>query len=197
MPTEPNLLESLTRRYGHVEPEALSAVLCPLWIPIRSIDRTVDKLPGQNHYRASFSVAVTEENREVLVRGRTGKFVSHRFIVGDSPWGEIAKGRIIDVDPASGVASGEIYCGHNTKKSLEEALSVLSRADFLEIDQYGASAKILSALTEYEFSRQASAAGYTVHRMPEDMAKHLGAYCNFDFLVSKGGVSKKVEAKSL
>ena len=33
--------------------------------------------------------------------------------------------------------------------------------------------------------------------MPEDMAKHIGGYAYYDFEVEKGGVIKKLEAKSL
>lgn len=33
--------------------------------------------------------------------------------------------------------------------------------------------------------------------MPEDMAAHLGAYMNFDFIVEKGGIRKRLEVKSL
>ena len=40
-------------------------------------------------------------------------------------------------------------------------------------------------------------AGYTVRRMPEDMAQHIGTYLNYDFEVEKNGVRKKVEVKSL
>ncbi len=33
--------------------------------------------------------------------------------------------------------------------------------------------------------------------MPEDMARHLGSYKNFDFVIEKNGRSKRLEVKSL
>jgi hypothetical protein len=73
----------------------------------------------------------------------------------------------------------------------------LDLTSLLEIDQFGASAKVLSGLAEYYLMRQAEAEGYSVRRMPEDMARHLGVYANYDFEFSKNGQTKKVESKSL
>ena len=39
--------------------------------------------------------------------------------------------------------------------------------------------------------------GFKVTRMPEDMAKHLGSYKNYDFQFEKDGKSQGVEAKSI
>ena len=177
--------------------EALIAVLCPLLIPIRSLDTHIFKRPDESHYRGSFTVQVTDENRTVLQRGRTGKFVPAGFGEGRvTSWKEIAKGRIIEVDRVTGIASGEVYVGGGRKR-LEPALNELTQADYLEIDQYGAAAKVLSGLAEYHLVEIVEAAGYTVHRMPEDMARHLGSYANFDFEFEKNGVVTKVEVKSI
>ena len=186
----------LMRRYGGSTPEAFQAVLSPLLIPIRSLDKAVMRLPGQNHYRASFTVAIHDTNRSVLTRGRTGKFVPATFKSGATIWREIAKGRIIDVDAASGVASGEVYVG-SQRAELLRALEILSADDLLEIDQYGAAAKVLSGLAEYFLVETVTKCGYSVCRMPEDMARHLGAYLNYDFEFGRNGVLKKVEAKSI
>lgn len=192
---EIDFLATLTQRYD-VDPESLVAVLCPILIPIRSLDKKIEKLEGQSHWRASFSITLTPENRSVLIRGRTGKFVPALYEEGKTGWREIVKGRIVDVDAAAGVAYGEIYVG-SKKQALEAALMELSIKDFLEIDQYGAAAKVLSGLAEYSLVKNLENSGYEVTRMPEDMAKHLGHYANFDFLVSKDGVAKKVEVKSI
>ena len=80
---------------------------------------------------------------------------------------------------------------------LENALSELSPDDLLEVDQYGAAAKVLSGLAEYSLVERLTDDGYIVRRMPEDMARHLGNYLNFDFKVSKGDQDKNVEVKSL
>ncbi len=190
------LFETLVKRYAGATPEALMAVMCPLLIPIESIDKTIHKLEGQNHYRATFWIRITEQNETVVQVGRTGKFVPKTYLSGGI-WREIAKGRIVSVDLHAGIAEGEIYTGESSKKSLSDALSALSQDDYWEVDQYGASAKILSALAEYSLVEHGKQRGYKVIRMPEDMAKHLGAYANFDFLFEKDGRTQRVEAKSL
>lgn len=186
----------LMRRYRGATPDGFVAVLSPLLIPIHELDKTIIKLAGQSHYRASFSVKITKENAQVVQRGRTGKFVPGKYGEGGEIWREIAKGRIIEVDRSAEIARGEVYTGAR-KVELEAALRVLEPTDFLEIDQYGAAAKVLSGLSEYELVKLAQNGGFTVRRMPEDMARHLGSYANYDFEFEKQGVVKKVELKSL
>lgn len=186
----------LMRRYSGATPDAFVDVLCPLLIPIQSLDKTIIKLPDQSHYRASFTAYVTPETAGVLCRGRTGKFVPGGFKAGGGLWREIAKGRIIEVDLESRVASGEVYTG-GTRADLENALAALTTDDLLEVDQYGAAAKVLSGLAEHAFVKHLEARGYTVLRMPEDMARHLGAYANYDFEVVRVRAMRKVEVKSL
>ncbi|MCC7193370.1 MAG: hypothetical protein IT444_11365 [Phycisphaeraceae bacterium] len=197
VPARAVTIDALASRYAGATPEALFAVLCPLLIPIDTLDRTIQKLPGQGHFRASFTVRITPENRVVLQRGRTGKFVPAAYVQGTGVWREICKGRIIDVDAAAGVAHGEVYTGDNNRKALELALRELDTTSHLEIDQYGASAKVLSGLAEYFFVEHALEEGFTVRRMSEDMARHLGAYNNYDFEVEKNGVTKRIEVKSI
>ena len=133
--------------------------------------------------------------QQLLQRGRTGKFVPRSYTEG-GPWREIAKGRIISVEREAGIANGEVYTGGG-RDALEKALENLSSDDFLEIDQYGAAAKALSAVVEYYLAKQLRTQGYQVRRMPEDMARHLGSYYHYDFEVERDGVVKKVEVKSL
>lgn len=185
----------LLRRYAGATPEAFIDVLCPILIPIHSIDKKIFKEEGQSHYRASFTVAISEANEQILCRGRTGKFVPGLFAHAGA-WREIAKGRFINIDVACGMASGEIYTGAR-KVELEQALDELTTDDLLEIDQYGAAAKVLSGLAEHSLVRQLLLQGYQVRRMPEDMARHLGSYPNYDFEVSKNNDVRKVEVKSL
>jgi hypothetical protein len=185
----------IQRRYGNAVPDAFVDILCPLLIPIRSIDRQIIKLDGQSHYRATFTIDLSPENRQIVCVGRTGKFVPKEFGLGGA-WREIAKGRIIQVDQTNELAVGEIYVGSN-RRELERALEALTDDDLLEIDQYGAAAKVLSGLAERSLLMQLSEQGYQVQRMPEDMARHLGNYLNYDFKVSKGDSERKVEVKSL
>lgn len=190
-----NKLAELTKRYSGATPEALAAVLCPLLIAIDTIDKTIIKVPGQSHHRASFTIKVTAENRVVVQRGRTGKFVPASYERGGI-WREIAKGRIIEVDEIAGIAKGEVYTGAR-RADLEVALGVLQPKDYWEVDQFGAAAKVLSGLTEYYLVELATGWGYSVRRMPEDMARHLGSYANYDFEFEKLGKRLKVEVKSL
>lgn len=185
----------LLKRYTGATPGDFIDVLCPILIPIETIDRTIHKVDGQSHYRASFTVAVSDVNKHILCRGRTGKFVPGAF-AAEGAWHEIAKGRFIDIDVGTGLASGEIYTGSG-KPALVTALEELTKDDLLEIDQYGAAAKVLSGLAEHSLMRQLSSQGYQVKRMPEDMARHLGSYPNYDFEISDGHATRKVEVKSL
>ena len=189
------LLQTLLKRYGGAEPEALKDVLCPALIPIHTLDKQIIKLPKQSHYRASFTILITDTNRQLMQLGRTGKFVPKEYVDG-GVWREIAKGRVIALNFEKRLASGEVYIGGN-KAALEQALTQLSTGDYLEVDQYGASAKVLSGLVEYYLSRMVSGQGYRVRRMPEDVARHVGAYYYYDYEFEKRGVVKKVEVKSL
>lgn len=190
-----NLFEKIANRYGGVDLEGLEKVLCPILIPIHSLDKTIVKLPKQSHYRATFTVKIQDEWQELMQIGRTGKFIPEGHLKGDV-WREIAKGRILEIKNNGETAEGEIYTG-GSKGKLIEALEILTVNDYLEIDQYGAAPKVLSGLVEYSLSRIAVASGYNVRRMPEDMAKHLGRYYNYDFEFERYGVVKKVEVKSL
>ena len=191
------LFERLTKRYGHVTPDALESILCPVLIPIHTLDKNIIKVAGQSHYRASFTIKIDADCEELIVPGRTGKFVPKSYKDG-GVWREIAKGRILKVDAKIGIAEGEIYTGTAGRKAeLEKAVTELSQQDFLEVDQYGTSAKVLSGLVEYSLVQVLKETGYKVRRMPEDMAKHIGGYTYFDFEVEKNGVTKKLEAKSL
>jgi hypothetical protein len=189
------LFERLTKRYGGAHPEAMESILCPVLIPIRTLDKRMFKIPGQPHWRASFTVAVDRECEDLVVPGRTGKFVPSSYKQGGG-WREIAKGRILKVDDTARLAEGEVYCG-GRKPDLESVLEELAPEDLWEVDQYGASAKVLSGLAEYSLVQVLKENGYTVRRMPEDMARHIGDYAHYDFEATKGGTTKKVEAKSL
>lgn len=193
---DPDFFSKLTKRYGSVSTESLLKVIVPLHVPILRLDKHIHKVPGQSHWRASFTASINPETRAVLTPGRTGKFVPMSHVTGNDPWREICKGRILAVDYASGIASGEVYVGSN-KKALEVALEELTSHDLLEIDQFGASAKILSALTEATLATKLEAEGFEVRRMPEDMARHIAHYANYDFEVTKDGITKKVEVKSI
>ncbi|MBK8087002.1 MAG: hypothetical protein IPK31_02995 [Chitinophagaceae bacterium] len=188
--------EKIRKRYGEVDPEALIAVLSPIVIPIKDLDKTIFKAAGQTHWRATFRIDIADEWSQMMQRGMTGKFVSREYVEENGVWREICKGRIIDANFETNVAVGEIYVGKQ-KTHLIEAINELDENDYLEIDQFGASAKILSSLAEYYLAKHAEDRGYKVRRMPEDTARHLGTYYNYDFEFEKNSVTKKIEAKSI
>jgi hypothetical protein len=189
------LFDRLTKRYGGTTAEALESILCPVLIPIRTLDKSMFKIIGQPHWRASFTITIDPECEDLVVPGRTGKFVPSTYKQGGG-WKEIAKGRILKLDQAARIAEGEVYCG-GRKRDLELALIELAPEDLWEVDQYGASAKVLSGLVEYSLVQVLKEKGYTLRRMPEDMARHIGDYAHYDFEVTKGGPTKKIEVKSL
>lgn len=193
-------IAQIRKRYGKVDLDALVAVLCPILIPIGDLDRTVfnrgEGVTG-THWRARFSVTVTPQSRQIVQPGRTGKFVPRGYATGSEPWKEIAKGRILTVDPIADVAYGEVYIGGGSKALVQQAVDQLDPGDYWEVDQFGAAAKVLSGLSEYTFAKNAANEGYRVSRMPEDVAKHVSAYYNYDFLLARNGQTRRVEIKSL
>src|SRR5262249_37635931 len=113
---------------------------------------------------------------------------------GTDDWKELIKARIHEARP--GFAKGELhYTGK--KKELEIRIVDVNEGDVFEIDRYGITAKLESALTEAALVAHAQERGYKVTRMPEDIAKHLGDYWHIDFMFEKDGVSKRIESKSL
>jgi hypothetical protein len=192
---EDMFFRDISKRYGHIDRIALKSILCPILIPLHTLDKNIVKLPQQSHFKASFSILIDNNNRQLMQPGRTGKFVPASYFNG-GPWKEIAKGRILVVNHLQGIAYGEVYVG-GPKQDLIMALEQLSSDDYLEIDQYGASAKVLSGLVEYTLARKASEQGYTVRRMPEDVAKHVNSYYYYDFEFVKDNIVRRVEVKSL
>jgi hypothetical protein len=185
------LIGGLLHRFGGADLDLVAEVLLPLRIPLAE-HGTVPQRYGPG-WGVPFRIEVGTESPH-LFRGRTGKVVSAESVGGTAPWAEILKARIHEVRP--GEATGELHTS-GPRANLEAGLALLRPGAVLEIDRFGAAAKVESALTEAAFVRHAIEEGYQVVRMPEDIARHLGAYYNFDFLLTKDGQSRRVENKSL
>ncbi len=186
-----HLIRKLMQRFKGVTFEMLEQVLLPLDAPITKLDRTLKKF-GM-HYGATFEIAQGTEH-PTITRGRSGKIVPKAFLEGTGDWKELLKARIHDAKP--GQANGELhYTGQ--KKELETRIVGVNVGDVFEIDRYGITAKLESALTEAALVEHALKRGYKVTRLPEDIAQHLGEYHDCDFIFEKNGVKKKVESKSL
>ncbi|MDQ2759460.1 MAG: hypothetical protein M3Y17_03220, partial [Actinomycetota bacterium] len=136
-----------------------------------------------------------KENTHIQ-RGRTGKVVPRGSTTGEEPWRELIKARIHDAQP--GYCVGELHAPK--KGDLILSLDALTPAGVvLEVDRFGAAAKVESALTEVAFERQAIKEGFMLWRMPEDTAAHLGVYARYDFHVLDPStqVARRFELKSL
>lgn len=190
------LVDELKQRFGPIEIDDLQKALIPIYLPVKSIDFGEIKKRG-THYTVDITIAGGSDVSH-LTRGSTGKIIPGDFVEGDGTWNEIGKCRIHEVD--GDVAHGEFLAKSGQKGDLEEALQDVTEDDYLEVDRYGIAAKLKSALAEQAFANIVRDAGYTVTRMPEDLAKHLmdgDGYPNFDFVVEKDGEERKVEVKSL
>lgn len=186
----------VSTRYGGADAEAIRAILCPVLIPMISLSKHT-KIKNKSCV-GTFTVSIQPAWEHLMVPGRTGKFVSSKYFAGESAWSELAKGRILQIDKRANVAHGEMYFGGLSKAAeILAALEHVNDGVYLEIDQYGASAKVLSALVEYSLLKRGLQGGFTVRRMPEDVAMHVGSYYSYDFEFEKAGVMKRVEVKSL
>jgi hypothetical protein len=167
----------------------LEQVLLPLEAPITKLDRTLKKVG--KHKVGTFEIAQGTEH-PTITRGRSGKVVPKAFAEGTGDWKELIKARIHDA--SRHFARGEL---HYAARELVSRLASVNVGDVFEIDQYGITAKLESALTEAALVAHAVARGYNVTRLPEDIARHLGEYYDCDFIFEKKGVKKRVESKSL
>ena len=178
--------------------------MAPALVKVTAVGKRVERAPAvpgrTGPWVATFRVEIPPGEEPFLTRGRTGKFVPSAYVNGTAPWREIAKGRILHT-PTLGdrETSGEIYVGSAGSKTrlVEIVSSQLTPGAYLEIDRYGATAKITSALVEASFVDHARSHGFTVRRMPEDVAKHIAEYFNYDFQIERDGKTARVEVKSL
>lgn len=184
------MIERLLLRFKGTSIEMLEEVLFPLRAPLTKISTQIERFGSG--WGSRFEIGVGSECPTVT-RGRSGKVVPKEALTEDSPWRELLKARIHKA--SEGLADGELHGGN--KGELKQKLSEVEVGDILEIDRYGITAKLESALTEAALVKHAQERGYKVTRMPEDIAQHLGKYWHIDFVFEKNGIQKKVESKSL
>jgi hypothetical protein len=180
-------IEVLLSRYGGASLELLDRVLVPYRLRLVEIELG-DKLRS-----ARFKALVPHDTWTNFEEGTTGKVVPRAHVEDGAPWHEIVKGRILAC--TSEYATGELY--FSSPSRLEEALEKVKVGDYLEVDPFGVSSKVESALCEASFFRKAEMLGFTVTRMPENVAKHVGTQNYFDFRLERDGKVYRVEQKSL
>ena len=180
----PTALAILLSRFGGATTEMLDRVLTPYRLRITDIQISNGK--------GTFTAEVPADVNTLFEQGTTGKVVSRAHVEDGAPWREIIKGRVRKSDVRS--VNGELYFPGNREK---RALGEVKEGDYLEIDPFGVTSRIESALCEAAFFSVASKAGYTVTRMPENVAKHVGTQNHYDFRLDRGGRVYRIELKSL
>ncbi len=181
-------IELLLQRFGGATPEMLNRVLTPYRLRIKDIQGA----DSGKKTRSVFSAEVPKDVWTIFEEGTTGKVVPRDHVEGTAPWKEVIKGRILRSFPDH--VEGELYFGGGR---LAAALSEVQVGDFLEVDPFGVTSKVESALCEAAFFLQARDLGFRVTRMPENVAKHVGTQNYFDFRLEKGSTVYRVELKSL
>jgi len=185
-----HLAERLLWRFKGATFSMLEEVLLPLQVPLAEVGDEVKRF-GSN-YGVTFKIGVGSEHPSIM-RGRSGKVIPKGSAAGEGNWRELLKARIHHAAP--GYATGELHAG--SKRELVRRLPQVQVGDILEVDRFGITAKLESALTEAALLEHARDRGYVANRMPEDIAKHLGEYWHFDYLLEKNGEQRRVECKSL
>ena len=191
-----NLVKNILKRYQGMSEEAFENIFCPTLIPVHKIVKNVFLMPAQQHWRASFQIEIREEYSELMMEGREGTFVPASYARGEGEWKNLAKGRIVNVDKDSKIAYGEILFG-NTKEELTAALENLKEEDYFEIEEYEISEKITTSLVEYNLVQLAKKGGYQVVKLPRVRGKAADAPDEYPFEFIKGGVTKRIQVKSL
>ncbi len=182
-------IDLLLQRFGGATPEMLDRVLTPY--RLRLVTISTEKI-GPRKSRTVFRAEVPKEVWTTFEEGTTGKVVPKDHVEGNAPWREVIKGRILRSLPDH--VDGELY--FDTAR-LKAALTEVKCGDYLEVDPFGVTSKIESALCEAAFFLQAQEHGFKVTRMPENVAKHIGTQNYFDFRLEKDSVVYRVELKSL
>jgi hypothetical protein len=192
----------LLRRFGGATVEMLNRVLTPYRLRITELSeargeetKTKGKKGSQSRKakgRKRFRAEVTGDIWTTFEQGTTGKVVPKDYVEGEAPWREIVKARVLTSTPTH--VDGELYFAG---PRLETALAEVQVGDYLEIDPFGVTSKVESVLAEAAFFREAERLGFSVIRMPENVAMHIGTQSYYDFRLQKDGKEYWIELKSL
>jgi len=169
----------------------LRRVLTPYRLVITDIGKIQRK--GALEF-APFVATVPDDVWSALEAGVSGKVVPAEFVSGTASWRELVKARIHLADDSR--AQGELHLA-GSEGRFKKALLEVKVGDLIEIDPFGVTSKIESALTEATFFFNARSLGWRVTRMPENVAMHLGTQNYYDFRLEKEREAVRVELKSL
>lgn len=181
-------IDLLLQRFGGATSELLDRVLTPYRLQITEISVDGSDRPST----AAFKASVPDDVWTTFEEGTTGKVVPRAHVEGSAPWKELIKGRI-RTSTAQGI-EGELYFDG---ARFRQAIKAVKVGDYLEVDPFGVTSKIESALTEAALFTKAQQLGFAVTRMPENVAKHVGTQNYYDFKLERDGVVYRIELKSL
>jgi len=179
--------ELLLQRFRGATDDMLDRVLTPYRLRITSISQ-----PQEGTNKAPFRASVPQDAWSAFEEGTTGKVVPKAYVEGSGNFQELIKGRVLR--SLADHIEGELYFD---QARFGRALAGVSVGDYLEVDPFGVTSKIESALCEASFFRQAQSKGFSVTRMPENVAMHVGTQNYFDFRLEKSKKTYRVELKSL
>jgi hypothetical protein len=182
----PTTIAVLLARFGGATAEMLDRVLTPYRLRLSKIDI------AENGKEAEFEAEIPADVWTTFEEGTTGKVVPKNHVERNAPWREVVKARIRETKTHSVV--GELYFAPVRVKA---ALKEVKVGDYLEIDPFGVTSKVESALCEAALYQVATAAGFAVTRMPENVAKHVGTQNYYDFRLERDSLTYRVELKSL
>lgn len=183
---QPSTVEALLRRFRGATPEMLERVLTPYRLRISSF--TIEA----NGRKGAFVAAIPSDVWTTFEQGTTGKVVPKSHVEKGGPWREVIKARILHSEASH--VSGELYFA---PARVKDALEEVKVGDYMEVDPFGVTSKIESALCEAAFFQTARSAGFAVTRMPENVAKHIGTQNYYDFRLERNDCTYRVELKSL
>ncbi len=179
------------RRFKGATPEMLERVLTPYRLPIMKVGTEVKK--SKNHRYIEFEAQVPADVWSELEMGSSGKVVPKEYVDGSADWKELLKARVREC--RDGVIFGDLHLPGSGR--LEAGRKLVKIGDFIEVDPFGVTSKMESALVEAAFFTMSRDQGWIATRMPENVAMHFGTQNYYDFRLKKGLEIVRVELKSL
>jgi hypothetical protein len=186
-----DVIAELARRFKGSTPEMIDRVLTPYRFPITKIGSEVKRT--KSHRYVEFEATIPLDVWSELETGSSGKVVPKEYVDGMADWKELLKARVHSC--GEGKICGELHLpGSGRFASAREVVKV---GDFVEIDPFGVTSKVESALVEAAFFTICRDRGWAATRMPENVAMHFGTQNYYDFRLKKNSEVVRVELKSL
>ena len=146
-------IDGLLKRFGGATVEMLDRVLTPYRL------RLVEVKIGADGRSGKFVAKVPRDAWSAFEEGTTGKVVPGAHVEHGGPWREVIKARILET--RAGKVSGELYF---VPARIKVALAEVKKGDYIEIDPFGVTSKIESALCEAAFFQTAREQGFVAKR---------------------------------